>query len=86
MVQGKATLEPVQWIIIRLAGMMPIEDVCMYTDLSKHTVKKILAHFWQTGGVEVPASRAKHHLHRAYLTMMLRLAVVIQIAFLSNLT
>jgi len=65
MVQGKAIPEPVQWIVVRLSTLMPLEEVCMYTDVSKRSVERIMAHFRRTGSIMVPASKAKHQLHRA---------------------
>jgi hypothetical protein len=65
MVQGKAIPEPVQWIVVRLSALMPVEDVCMITDISKRSVERIMAQFRKTGDIMVPASRAKHHIHRA---------------------
>ncbi len=51
MVACKAIPETVQWIIVRLSSTMSVEDVAMYTDVGQRTVKKILSHFQQTGGV-----------------------------------
>jgi CRP-like cAMP-binding protein len=44
---------------------MPIDDVCMFTDVSKRIVERIMAHFRCTGGIVVHGSKTKHHLHRA---------------------
>jgi hypothetical protein len=52
--QGKRIPEEVRWIIIRLSTTMTEEEVAMYTDVSVRTVRKILAYFRQTGGVEGP--------------------------------
>ena len=57
--QGKAILEVVQWIVVRLSATMPIEDVCMYSDISKRSVEKIMAHFRRTGDIIKPAERSK---------------------------
>lgn len=65
MVQGKAIPELVQWIVVRLSTSMSMDDVCMYTDVSKRSVERIMAHFGQTGAVMVPASKVKHQLQRA---------------------
>ena len=62
---GKAIPESVQWIAVRLSTRLPVEDVCMYTDISKRSFERIMAHFRRTGDVLVPASRLKHRLHRA---------------------
>lgn len=63
MVAGKAIPESVQWIIIRLSTIMAVDDIATYTDVGTRSVKRILAHFRQTGDVDI-AKRAGLHLHR----------------------
>ena len=63
MAQGKAIPEDVQWIIIRLSAVMPVEDISSFTDVGLRRVKGILSHFRQTGGVKV-SSHSKPQLHR----------------------
>jgi hypothetical protein len=49
--QGKFIPETTQWIIIRLASTMSIEDTAMYSDVSPSSIRRILAHFKETGDV-----------------------------------
>jgi CRP-like cAMP-binding protein len=49
--RGKSIPESTQWIIIRLASAMSIEDITMYTDVSPSSVRRILAHFRATEDV-----------------------------------
>lgn len=49
--QGKFIPETTQWIIIRLASTMSIEDTAMYSDVSPSSIRRILAHFKDTGDV-----------------------------------
>ena len=63
MVQGKAILEAVQWIIVRLDATMPIEDVAMYTDVGQRTVQKIFFHFQNTGEILVHKAIKPPTLH-----------------------
>ena len=64
MVSGQAIPEAVHWIVIRLSTAMTPEDVAMHTDLGLSSVKKILAYFRKTGGVNVP-ERLKPQVHRS---------------------
>jgi transposase len=65
MVQGKAVPEDVQRIVVRLSGTMSTEDISMYTAVGERTVKKILAHFRETGGVISRKSTKGPSLHRS---------------------
>ena len=56
--QGKFILESTQWIVIRLASMMSIEDTAMYSDVSPSSIRRILAHFKETGDV-IKSKRSK---------------------------
>jgi hypothetical protein len=56
--QGKFVPESTQWIVIRLASTMSIEDTAMYSDISPSTIRRILAHFKETGDV-VKSKRSK---------------------------
>ena len=49
--QGKFIDENIQWIVIRLASTMSIEDTAMYSDVSASSIRRILAHFKETGDV-----------------------------------
>jgi hypothetical protein len=49
--QGKFIPESTQWIVVRLASTMSIEDTAMYSDLSTRSIRRILAHFKETGDV-----------------------------------
>ena len=63
---GKAIPESVQWIVIRLSTRLSVEEICMYADISKRSVERIMAYFRRTGDVLV-ASKSKGYLpsHRA---------------------
>ena len=54
MPQGKPICEDVQWIVICLGVGLSSEDVAMYTNISEHKVKAILACHKRTGGVDIP--------------------------------
>ena len=54
MPQGKAVIEDVQWIVIRLSATMSPEDIAAYTNLSERKVRGIISHFNWTGDVKVP--------------------------------
>lgn len=54
MPQGKPISVDVQWIVIRLSATLSAEDVAMYTNISEHKVRAILAYHKQTGGVDIP--------------------------------
>ena len=54
MPQGKAIIEDVQWIVIRLSATMSPEDIAAYTNLSERKVRGIISHFNRTGDVKVP--------------------------------
>ena len=63
MPQGKPICEDVQWIIIHLSAELSSEDISMYTNISEHKVKAILAHHKRTGGVDIP-KRLRPSLYR----------------------
>ena len=54
MPQGKAVIEAIQWIVVRLSGFMSPVDIAAYTDLSECKVRDILSYFNQNGDVRVP--------------------------------
>ena len=54
MPQDKPISEDVQWIVIRLGAEFSSEDISMYTNISDHKVRAILAHHKRTGGVDIP--------------------------------
>jgi len=56
--QGKFIPESTQWIVIRLASTMSIEDTAMYSDVSPSSIRRILAHFKETGDV-ITSKRSK---------------------------
>jgi hypothetical protein len=45
MAPGKVIPETIQWIVVRLSTRLSIEEICMYVDISKRSVEKIMAHF-----------------------------------------
>ena len=51
---GKLVTEDIQWIIVCMGAAMSAEDIAMHTDVGKHKVWDILAHFKQLGDVKVP--------------------------------
>ena len=62
--RGKAIPDAVRWIIIRLSTTMTGDDISMYTDVSTRSVRKIIAHFKQTGDVERP-QQMNPRLHKS---------------------
>jgi hypothetical protein len=56
--QGKFIPENIQWIVIRLASTMSLEDTAMFTDVSASSIRRILAHFNETGNV-ITSKRTK---------------------------
>jgi len=56
--QGKFIPESTQWIVLRLASTMSIEDTAMYSDVSPSSIRRILAHFKETGDV-IGSKRSK---------------------------
>ena len=62
---GKPIPECVQWIVVRLSTCLSVEEICMYADISKSSVDRILAHFRRTGTVPVHASRSQHRFRKA---------------------
>lgn len=54
MPQGKAVIEAIQWIVVRLSGLMSPVDIAAYTDLSERKVRDILSYFNRNGDVRVP--------------------------------
>jgi hypothetical protein len=56
--QGKFIHESIQWIVIRLASTMSIDDTAMYSDISPSSIRRILAHFRETGDV-IKSKRSK---------------------------
>ena len=56
--QGKFIPDSTQWIIIRLASTMSIEDTAMYSDVAPSTIRRIIAHFKETGDV-ITSKRSK---------------------------
>ena len=65
MIAGKAILECVQWIVVQLSTQLSTEEICMYIDVSKRSVERIMAHFRRSGDVLTPAPQSKHQLHQA---------------------
>ena len=63
--QGKFITESTQWIILRLASMMSIEDTAMYTDILPSSIRRILAHFKKMGNV----IKLKHSKTQMALTL-----------------
>ena len=62
MPQGKAVSEEVQWIVVRMTGMMSEEEISMYTQISTRKVRQIVSYFKSHGDVYAPACvRAKVH-------------------------
>ena len=53
-VQGQPIPESVQWIIICMGPLMSTEEISHLMQVGEHRVWGILAHFWQTGDVQVP--------------------------------
>ena len=68
MSQGKPICEDVQWIIIHFSAEHSSEDISMYTNVSKHKVKAILACHKRTGGVDIP----KHLRPNLYQSFKMR--------------
>ena len=62
MTQGQAISESIQWIVIRLSAIMSPHDISGYTDISVRKVYSILAHFKQTGGINI-SKRERPALH-----------------------
>jgi hypothetical protein len=64
MPQGKAVSEEVQWIVVRMAGMMSEEEISMYTQISTRKVRQIVSYFKSHGDVYTPA-RVRAKVHRS---------------------
>ena len=54
MAKGKAIPESTQWIVIRLATCMPVDEIAMYTDIGVRSVKRLLAYFNKHGELNIP--------------------------------
>jgi hypothetical protein len=64
MPQGKAVSEEVQWVVVRMAATMSVEDISMYTQISPRKVRGIMYYFNAHGTVRTPA-RSRTKLHRS---------------------
>ena len=64
MAKGKAVPESIRWIVVRLSTTMTEDEISMYTDIGVRTVRKILAHFKQTGNVG-ELQKMRLQLHRS---------------------
>lgn len=68
MVCGKTIPEDLHWVIIQLGSRttMMEDEIAMYTDISAHSICKVLAFFWHTGGVDFPQKQiAPPQLHKS---------------------
>jgi hypothetical protein len=63
---GKAIPEVIHWIVIWLGTTtMTEEEIAMYTDISAHSMHRILTYFRDTGGVKFPQKQiAPPQLHK----------------------
>ena len=50
--RGTVIPEDVHWIIIRLSNVMSVDEIAMYTDISKRSVIRILSYFKETGSIK----------------------------------
>jgi len=66
MTRGKTIPEDIHWIVIRLGSgtTMNEDEIAMYTDIGVRSVRKILAFFRRTGGVDFPQKLAPPQLHK----------------------
>jgi transcription initiation factor IIE alpha subunit len=68
MARGKTIPEDLHWVVIRLGSgtTMTEDEIAMYTDISVRSVRKILAFFRRTGGVDFPQKQiAPPQLHKS---------------------
>lgn len=64
--KGKEISEDLRWVVVRMASLLPITTITVYTNISRRQVLRILSCYRRTGSVLEPDRGAKtgrqHHL------------------------
>lgn len=90
--KGKQISEDLRWVIVRMASVLTVDTIAVYTNVSRRQILRILSCYRRTGQVLKPdrtlKTGRKHHLSELELTVsetglaMLQLADILQ--FLQN--
>ncbi len=74
--KGKEISEDLRWVVVRMASLLPIETITVYTNISRRQVLRILSCFRRTGQVFEPNRTSKtgrkHHLSDVELAVSYR--------------
>ncbi len=77
MVRGKAYSEDLRWVVVRMASILPVESISVYTNISQRQILRILSCYRRTGNVLDPdrtvKTGRKHHLTEVELAVRYRI-------------
>ncbi len=91
--KGKEISEDLRWVVIRMASLLPIQTITIYTNISHRQVLRILSCYRRTGQVfeldRTLKTGRKHHLSDVELAVCRRsrspsLALISSMQFLQN--
>ncbi len=57
--KGKEISEDLRWVVIRMASVLPIETITVYTNISRRQILRILSCYRRTGLVVDPERSLK---------------------------
>lgn len=81
--QGEFISESVQWIVIRLASLMSVEETAMYANISTTSVRQIVAHFKETGDV-IKSAHSEQQIVPSICGPVIGVANVLPIPLIAN--